>query len=89
MLDPREFVLRPSAVAGIGARAANFINQTGRLPNQQAATVTHIEIHERAIIVEARATQDPREIAEQVIDELKRASVDGRFILSTRGLRSS
>jgi TP901 family phage tail tape measure protein len=87
LFDPREFVLRPQAVAGIGPDVANFINRTGRLPNQ-APNVSSVTIADGAIRIEAGPQANARDVADEVMRRIERATLDGGIKISSRSIRS-
>jgi len=84
-----EFVLKRAAVESIGAGAANSINNTGKLPQTGGGTVENKVIIEEGAIVIQGADRSPEDIAEEIIDKIKRRSLDGEFILSLDGLRAT
>jgi hypothetical protein len=80
-----EFMIRRAAVQSVGAGNLAQINQSGQLP---AGNSTQVTISEGAIVVQG-ADSSKEDIAEEILDRIKRGSMDGEFIISIDGLRST
>ncbi len=83
MLTPGEFVVRREAVNALGMGAMNAINQA-HLP--QGNTIVHIDLTIQTTQPIDRALIKGK-IVPVIRDELKRASLDGSFVISKRGIR--
>lgn len=83
MLTPGEFVVNRGAVGSLGMNAMKAIN-SGIAPVNQ--TTINVELK-----IEARENIDDNFIRNRLMpklkDELKRASLDGNFIISQKGIR--
>jgi hypothetical protein len=87
MLTPGEFVVRRSAVDAIGSDALNSINR-GIMPKTESnntSVTVNLDIKTTEPIDESyvRTRLIPR-----IKDELRRASLDGAFIISGAGVRT-
>ena len=85
LLTPGEFVLNKGATEGIGINAASFINDTGKIPGNS----TTVNIEAGAIQIEASQATGATDIAEEVLELIRRRTVDGAGIVFTEGLRAS
>ena len=85
MLTPGEFVLPSRAVKSLGSGNLEALRQ-GRGPSQGAAPVINISMN-----VETKQAMDENFIRNRLMprvkEEFKRASLDGQFIISERGIR--
>lgn len=83
MLTPGEFVVNRNAVQSLGSGAMNAINN-GVAPVQN--TTFNIELN---IETTEPVTEDfvRNRLLPRVRDEFKRASLDGQFVLSSKGIR--
>ena len=84
---PGEFVLSRPSVEGIGVGNAEFINRTGRLPGGGTEITNVMNISDGAIIVN-QMEGTPEETANKLIEEIKRRTLDGEFIISAEGVRA-
>lgn len=90
LLHPGEFVLRQSAVEGIGQQQAEFINRNGRLPQQGNMQKTqNVTIVFEPGSIAMQGVQDPDRFVDELIDTMKRRGIDGDFIMSSSGLRET
>lgn len=86
MLAPGEFVMRRSAVDSIGAGALAQMNRTGASGQVQGGDVNvTLNIRTEQPIDESYVR---RTLVPTVKDEMRKASLRGEFILSSRGVRS-
>lgn len=85
-LTPGEFVLNRNAVQSIGANNANFINDTGRLPNNNQTYA--LNVADGAIIINAAPGQDAEQMANAIIEELKIRSRNGETVVFASGIRT-
>ena len=85
---PGEFVLNRSATNSIGVDTAEFINRTGRVPSGASQT-TSVNVSTGAITIIQREGENPREIAERVLEEIKEQSLQGRFVIAANGVRAN
>ena len=83
MLTPGEFVVNRGAVNSLGVGAMNSINN-GVAPSQNTTVNIDLKIDTKEPVTEdfVRNRLMPR-----LKDELRRASLDGQFILSAKGVR--
>ena len=75
-----EFVLNRDAVGSIGVDNLQQLNRGG------GAMTTNINVDQ--IIVNAAEGQNVNEIADEVMEQFKRRSLDGEFIMSAEGIRA-
>ncbi|MFQ5452237.1 MAG: hypothetical protein ACE5DQ_01615, partial [Candidatus Paceibacterota bacterium] len=88
MLTPGEFVLNKDAAASLGTQNLNTLNR-GRLPvTQQAAGTTIVNVD---MTINNRGDLSESEIKNKIMprvkDEFKRASLNGSFVISKKGIR--
>lgn len=83
MLTPGEFVINRGAVNNLGINAMNSINK-GQAPTQNTTINIDLKIDTSEPVTEyyVRNRLMPR-----LRDELRRASLDGQFVLSAKGVR--
>ena len=104
MLTPGEYVIQRSSVDQIGEDALNFMNRFGRLPPQGPTNLNlqgglggggevnnnmTITIEPGAIVVEASEEKDGEDMADMIIETIKRRSLDGEFVISSQGVRET
>ncbi|HUV46047.1 MAG TPA: hypothetical protein VMW45_03155 [Dehalococcoidia bacterium] len=89
LLHPGEFVLRQSAVQGIGQSQAEFINSRGRLPQGDTKRTQNVTIVFEPGSIAMQGIQDPDRFVDQLIDTMKRRGIDGDFVMSSSGLRET
>jgi phage-related protein len=86
MLTPGEFVINRRAVDAIGFNALSQIN-SGNMPSSGNSYQINFEIN-----IDAKMSMDEGYIRTTLIpklrDNLKRASLDGEFVLSSKGVRA-
>lgn len=86
LAEKGEFVLKRSAVQGIGVGTLNEMNNgTFTGTGSGSVTIQKIEINARTNL---DADSIRREVFPEIVKSLKRASQDGQFILSQRGVRA-
>lgn len=84
---PGEFVFKKSAVDSIGASTLNDMNETGRMPGgDNISNVVNVEAG--AINIQMVEGDSPQDIAERVIEEITRQTIDGRGIIFSSGVRA-
>ena len=84
---PGEFVFSKPAVDAIGAPTLQKINETGKIPG--GAGMASVNIESGAIQVNMVEGQSPLDVAETVIEEIRRRSLDGNFVIDSAGIRSA
>jgi len=85
MLTPGEYVVNASAVRSLGVDTMNKIN-TGTLPQGQGNT--SVEVNMQITTTEPINENFVRsKLVPRIKEELRRASLDGAFILSSSGIR--
>jgi hypothetical protein len=85
---PGEFVLREPAVAAIGADTAEFINRTGSIPGRGGGDAV-VNIQSGAIQINMVQGETGQDVADNVINEIRRRTLDGEFIVAQGGIRAS
>lgn len=89
-VHPGEFVLRQSAVQGIGLSTAEFINQAGRIPRQPAASRTqNVTVVFEPGSIAMQGVQDPDRFVDELVEVMRRRGIDGDFVMSASGLRET
>lgn len=87
LLTPGEFVMSRPAVQSIGAANLEAMN-AGKMPGSNGSNVYNLSFE---INIDAKTTLDESYIRSTLVprmsEELRRASLDGRFVLSTKGIR--
>lgn len=84
MLQPGEFVLRRQAVSG-NLSALETFNRTGDINNMSAGPTTiNVTINTKT---DLSPEQIRREVVPAVKDQLRRASLDGAFVIDKKGIR--
>ncbi len=84
-----EFMIRRAAVQQIGASTFAEINASKKLPGMMGGgSSTKISIEEGAIVIQG-ADSSKEELADEIMERIKRGSMDGEFIISTDGLRTT
>lgn len=79
-----EFMFKKSTVDSIGTGTLNAINKSGSLPNTGGGGNTTINISDGAIQV--TGADDPQRVVDDILEEIKRRSLDGEFLMSNQGL---
>jgi hypothetical protein len=79
-LTKGEYVMAKPAVRAIGASNLDRMNRTGTVGNQ----VT-INFEPGSIAIGAQT--DPEQFAEEIMESIKRRSLDGDFVMAVQGLR--
>lgn len=85
-VTPGEFVMSRNTVDSVGTADMNYINRTGRLPEQGESNTSVLKIESGAIVI----TGDNRskdDIADAVIEKIKELSLRGRFVIADGGIR--
>ena len=85
--QPGEFVFKRSAVDSIGQGNLAAMNETGRMPGgDNISNVVNVE--PGAINIQMVEGDSPQDIAERVIEEITRQTIDGRGIIFSSGVRA-
>jgi hypothetical protein len=82
---PGEFVLKKSAVDSLGADTLDFMNRTGQMPSASGGKVLNIQ--SGAIQITQLPGENSQDLAERVLDEIKRRSVNGETVIFASGIR--
>lgn len=79
-----EYMIKKSSVESIGTGTLDAINKSGSLPNTGGGGNTTINISDGAIQI--TGSDDPQRVVDDILEELKRRSLDGEFLMSNQGL---
>ena len=85
---PGEFVFKKSTVDAIGPATLAGINETGKLSGSGKASAT-VNIQNGAIQINMLEGQSGLDVADTVIDEIRRRTLDGEFVIDSAGIRSA
>jgi len=85
MLTPGEFVLNKGAVSSLGASAVASLNK-GQLPNGDTTITMNLTVNTTEPVTDSYVRT---RLMPKIKDELKRASLDGAFIVAASGVRTT
>lgn len=90
MLQTGEFVVKRNAVNQLGPDALHHMNRTGRLPTAAGPSATTINI---SMPITTTQPVDDNLMRNKILpafrEELKRMSLDGKFVISSKGVRTT